>query len=116
MLIDVSDDFIIGATEQEEASIRADITRIAWNIAILPKHKRNPGLKRYLKKVSKYAPDQEAIDSLKDEMARIIKRKVEMYPSLKNKIQKVEVIRQGNSYTIRAYHYGNNTSNKGFTD
>ena len=115
MLIDISGDFIINETDPEEVAVRADITRIAWNIAILPKRKRNPALHKYLKKVFKYAPDQEAIDSLKDEMSRIIKRKVKLYPALKNKIERVEIVEQDDSYTILAYHHTNNTINNRFT-
>ena len=109
MLIDVSGEFLTSEPDPQELAIRADIAMIAWNIAILPKSHRNPVLNEYLKKLSPRAPNQEAIDSLKAEISTIIKRKIAMYPSSKEKLDRIEVIDKGSEYTIRAYHYGNNS-------
>ena len=116
MLIDVSGEFLTSEPDPQELAARADIAMIAWNIAILPKSRRNPALNKLIKKMSPLAPNQEAIDSLKAEISTIIKRKIALYPSSKEKLDRVDVVdKGGRKYTIRAYHYGGNGEHAGLT-
>ncbi len=103
MLIDIAGGFITDLEYKEEVSAHLEITRTAWNIAILPKEKRKSALKKYINKQAKYAPSQEELEALKLEMLKLIENKITKYPSVRNKVEKAEVVDRGDEFVVRAY-------------
>ena len=110
MLIDIAGGFITDLEYKEEVSVHLEITRTAWNIAILPKEKRKSALKKYINNQAKYAPSQEELEGLRLEMLRLIQNKITKYPSVRNKIEKAEVVDRGDEFVVRAYFHADSGS------
>ena len=79
----------------------------AWNIAILPKSKREKALNEYLIAYKKYNPEAKDISNVKHDMKLLIIQKIKMFPRIKLTIANAELQQEGDEFTVLAASFSN---------
>jgi hypothetical protein len=91
MILDVAAHFIELGSSEEERQTYLDIACKAWNIAILPKSKRNKEYDKYLNAIRLKVNDKQIIEYFKEDLDGLIKAKLELYPNEKRPIMSAKI-------------------------
>ena len=79
----------------------------AWNIAILPNHKREKALKKFLNDYENANPTDNDVSHVKHDMELLIKEKNKMFPNIKKTITNAQIQKEGDHYKILVASLGN---------
>ncbi len=102
MLVKYAGPYLEGAASHEQRQSWLNIACTAWNIAVLPRHKRKRALSRYLEDVRRYNPGTDETRALRHDIETLMKEKRRMFPEVRRPIVEAEIIPNGDKFSIRA--------------
>lgn len=102
MIVAFSGDYIkMGNTiGQKQSYLNAACT--AWNISILPKHKRKKAIKKYISEYKRLNPNSNDHSNIRHDIEILINQKIRMFPDIKKHIYNAEIVRNGDEYSVHA--------------
>ncbi len=104
MLIDISGDLLESVPNSREMQSRVDMVVMGWNMSLLSKAERQLKMKRFLRKLKGTAPSKEALKGLEQEIKKVVKHKLNLYPDNDTELLRAEVLEhsQGN-HELKVY-------------
>ena len=95
-------DFIMMAETDERKQSHLNLAVSAWNIAILPRHRRKKAIEDYLVSFKQHNPQSHGVKNLKSDLKQLIKNKNRMFPSVSKPIVNAYLNNNEGVYSVYA--------------